>query len=55
MSQRFQYGISISAYERFEFPTLGENIYRKLIRTAISQQLTGRNRTGTGRCVCECL
>jgi len=54
MSHGFQYGISVSAYERFEFPTLGENICRKLVRTAISQHLTGRNMTGTGRCVDEC-
>jgi hypothetical protein len=49
-----KYGISANAYGSFEFPTVGENIYRKLMWTATSQQLTGRKRTGVGRCVDEC-
>jgi hypothetical protein len=38
------YGIPVSAYERFEFPAVEENICRKLIRTAISQQQEGTGR-----------
>jgi hypothetical protein len=38
-----------NAYENFDFPMVGENIYRS--RTAINQLLTERNRSGGGGCV----
>ena len=43
------YNISDTAYEHFDFPTVGENICRN--RTASNQPVTGRNRIGKGRCV----
>ena len=41
--------ISVNAKENFDFPTVGENIYRSTM--AIKQPLTGMNRRGSGRCV----
>jgi len=41
--------ISANAKENFDFPTVGENIYRSIM--AIKQPLTGRNGRGRGKCV----
>ena len=40
---------SDNMYENFDFPTLGENLYRN--RKFINRPLTGRNRRRGGRCV----
>ena len=41
--------MSNSAYEEYDFPTMGENIYSS--RKAVNWPLTGKNNTGRERCV----